>query len=438
MFPMRGRRYVMLAVLVTVLLYVFYISSEPERGAYLKEYLQNNPDKEKEKEKEKPPPPPVRYLKEPDWTPPPVKDPFPLLAPVGAKPPPIPEWNKPRKDMHKEYDLSYAPPLFIGFTRTYPLLLQAVVSYITAGWPPEQIFVFENTGVGYANTNGGLSLQNPYYLDHEAMRKLGVNVIVVPVLMNFAQLQNYFVWISHGKAWPYYFWSHMDVLALSYEDGFDGVTPKAGEPGYKTLYELCLQELARVTKSDERWADKFFAYDHLTLVNREAYEDVGGWDTFIPYYMTDCDMHSRLLMNNWTQLDVHAGVITDVSAVLDDLQALYRVEGIEPTFTDPNPSPPGKDEEKKRRKREEPDATNAAASQEGGEGEGKDKAAEAPPRSDKMEASLAYWRKLQDTANNMFHYKHRTGGGGRNSWQTGQRGGQGEPFYYPQIGRAHV
>jgi hypothetical protein len=31
-----------------------------------------------------------------------------------------------------------------------------------------------------------------------------------------------------------------------------------------------------------RWAIRFFAYDRLALVNKEAYIEVGGWDTMIP------------------------------------------------------------------------------------------------------------------------------------------------------------
>lgn len=73
---------------------------------------------------------------------------------------------------------------------------------------------------------------------------------------------------------------------------------QAGQEGYKTVYELCLTELNRILRSDERWADKLFANDHSRLVNREAYDEVGGWDTFIPYYNRYFDMHSRLLMHN--------------------------------------------------------------------------------------------------------------------------------------------
>lgn len=219
----------------------------------------------------------AKYKPEPTWTPPPVKDPFPHLATSG--PPPIPEWNVPAKNLHQKYSLKTAPPLLIGFTRSWPVLLQTVVSYITAGWPPEQIYVVENTGVQQANARGQLSLQNPFYLNHTTLKTLDVNVVQTPVLLSFAQLQNFYLSLSYTRDWPYYFWSHQDVLALSYEDGHDGLTTKAGEQGYRSIYELCLHHLNETVTTDEAWAFRFFAYDHLTMVNPRALEALGGWDT---------------------------------------------------------------------------------------------------------------------------------------------------------------
>lgn len=351
--------------------------------------------------------PDVTYLPQPTWTPPPVKDPFPRLDKLSSAPP-IPSWNKPRKGVHKEYGIDYPPPLFIGFTRTWPILLQAVVSYITAGWPPEQIYVVENTGVLDANLKGRLTLQNPFFLNHAQLQKLGVHVVQAPVLMSFSQLQNFYTYLAQSHGWPFYFWSHMDVLVLSYEDGMEGLTARAGEEGYRSLYELCLRALKAAMDGGERWASRFFAYDQLTLVNREAYEEVGGWDPFIPYYMNDCDMHSRLLMHNWTQVDVRAGIITDVSTVLEDLGALYRDLDIEPAFVDPNPPPPetGKNEDKR---------------------SAREKRVLRPEE-------LDYYEKLKAVADRMFHYKH--GGRGRNTWQVGQQGSRGEPYSYPARGIA--
>lgn len=399
MFSMRGRRIVILALIIALLTVLLLVATTPKVVAsdYLGKYIHKNKD-EKEEALE------PKYLPEPTWVPPPIKDPFPALT--TSTPPLIPKWNVPKKDLHRKYGIHYAPPLFIGFTRTWPMLLQALVSYITAGWPAEQIYVIENTGGQRANAEGKLTLQNSLYLNYAQLNKLGVNIIRTPVLMNFAQLQNFYTFLSQEHEWPYYFWSHMDVLVLSYENGLEGITPNANEEGYKTVYELCLAELQRTMNSNERWAERFFAYDHLTLVNREAYEDVGGWDTFIPYYMTDCDMYSRLRMHNWTQKDAKAGKITDVNTVLDDFRAFYRDTSVEPSFIDPNPSPPKPEDEKRT----------------------KERSLDLGP--------LAYYEKLEKVAERMLHYK--LGDRGRNTWQGGQQGGKGEPFYYPSRGIAEA
>lgn len=92
----------------------------------------------------KPTPAPYpKYKPEPVVKSPPIIDNFPLAAEAHsiADLPPIPSWNKP-----PEKHVEEATPLFVGFTRNWRLLQQVVVSYITAGWPPEDIYVIENTG----------------------------------------------------------------------------------------------------------------------------------------------------------------------------------------------------------------------------------------------------------------------------------------------------
>lgn len=108
---------------------------------------------------------------------PPVPDPFPLLsAHPAADVLRAPAVNRGGAD---EEHYPEATPLLIGFTRNWPQLLQCVVSYVAAGWPPGDIYVVENTGAMRANTEGRLTLQNPFYLNHTQLGMLGVNVLVV-------------------------------------------------------------------------------------------------------------------------------------------------------------------------------------------------------------------------------------------------------------------
>ena len=161
----------------------------------------------------KPPPVPV-YKPEPDPSPP-IVDNFPLAASAKSPSdlPPIPTWNAIPNPRVPE-----KTPLFIGFTRNWRLLQQVVVSYITAGWPPEDIYVVENTGAMYSNRDNLLTLQNPFYIDHHRLTKtLGINVLNTPTLLTFAQLQNFYIYTSLNNNWSHYFWAHMDTLVLSDE-----------------------------------------------------------------------------------------------------------------------------------------------------------------------------------------------------------------------------
>ena len=317
---------------------------------------------------------------------PPVKENFPLAASARSSSdlPPIPSWNTPPSPHVREHT-----PLFIGFTRNWLLLQQAVVSYITAGWPPEDIYIIENTGTMNSNRDGLLTLQNPFYIDYRRLTEVfRVNVITTPTLLTFAQLQNFFLYTAISKGWEHYFWGHMDVVALSNEKWED---PDTGE--FKGLYRRCIDDLRKTRETraeiDEKgrgaagWGIKFYAYDRLALVNRTAFEAVGGWDTMIPFYGTDCDMHSRLSMHGFKQNDEHVGLVYDLANSLKDLEVLYR--------------------------RQKPDLPLSPG--------------QFPPEDTRGSKRYA---SLRDRLNSMALNKN---AGDRNLWQGTQEGGQGEPYY---------
>lgn len=227
----------------------------------------------------------------------PIVDNFPLAAHAqsSADFPPIPQWNNPPSPHVPE-----TTPLFIGFTRNWRLLQQAVVSYITAGWPPEDIYVVENTGVMNSNKDGLLSLQNPFFLNHTRLELLGVNVIITPTLLTFAQLQNFYLWTTIQNKQDHFFWSHMDVVAMSFEARYAEehpeveITETTTYDNFESIYDYCVRALRETLLPDPEtegaikpWGLRFFNYDRLALVNVEAWLKVGGWDTMVPFYMTD-------------------------------------------------------------------------------------------------------------------------------------------------------
>lgn len=253
--------------------------------------------------------------------PPPLPEYFPLAASAktAADLPPVPAWNRPPDPHVPEHTR-----LYIGFTRYWPLLQQVVVGYITAGWPPGDIYVVENTGTFDANRRGRLTSQNPFYLDyHRLTAVLGVHVMTTPSLQTFAQLQNLYLTEAVNHNLSYYFWAHMDTVPQSREDRED----------YKSLYAIAVDVIREsvdpgyLVKDDGgkgKWAVRFFSYDWLALVNTAAYLEIGGWDSMISYYGTDCDMHGRIYLNGFETPIADAGQVFDVGKSLPDLEVLYR------------------------------------------------------------------------------------------------------------------
>lgn len=352
----------------------------------------------------------------------PIGDHFPWIT-HNESPPPVPENNLPP---HPHVD--EATPLLIGFTRNWPLLLQCVSSYIAAGWPPGDIYVVENTGTFHANRQGELDLQNPFFLNHTALSILGVKILATPTLLSFAQLQNYFLHTALEHDWKFFWWSHMDVLVLSDEDvkKNDRDHDWDHDP-YATIYERCVGLLRYLNGPDmPPWSTHFFEYDHLALVNRDAYLEVGAWDTHIPYYASDCDMYLRLHWAGYWQPQSEAGLVFDVAAVLDDIAAIFRVPGARASFkgdpvyatadgiadSNPNPGPEPKQKEL------ELERAHKEAEQK--------REQDMWPWVDKHGETFAH---LVEVATRMQDAKLADEGVRRNTWQGRQMGGQNDPYY---------
>lgn len=357
--------------------------------------------------------PPPKPAKEPV---PPIPDPFPLLSQVSVdevrRKLVVPEINRP-----PVVHVPEQTPLLIGFTRNWPQLLQCVSSYIAAGWPPEDIYIVENTGVMFSNRDNKLTLQNPFYLNHTQLHILGVNVMVTPTLLTFAQLQNFYAWTALERNWTDYFWSHQDVVAFSFEKEFRPHTDdKAVDHANYSLYARAVAILRYLRQPGiPKWANHFFAYDHLTLVHRDAVLDVGGWDTHIPFYSTDCDFYLRQKWAGYFQGSTQIAIIIDTSTVLDDFAALFRIPGVHATFQ----GDPGTEEQRQ--------AGDDTAKKLAFEEREADRRAQVDAEGETVEH-------LVDVAYRMQAVKYIDGGWWRNMWQLRQGGGQGEPFYRDQEG----
>ncbi|CAL3965473.1 unnamed protein product [Diplocarpon coronariae] len=378
-----------------------------------------------------------KYKPAPKYDQPPIVDNFPAAASAqsAADLPPIPSWNIPPNPHVPENT-----PLFIGFTRNWLLLQQTVVSYITAGWPPKDIYVVENTGVMMSNQKSLLGLQNPLFLNYTRLDLMGVNIIRTATLLSFSQMQNFFLYTAIERNWTSYFWSHMDVVALSFEENHSASDNI--DVGYKSLYKLAAEALRNATSgSDMRsgdlsktWAIRFFSYDRLALVNTAAFETVGGWDSSIPYYLTDCDMHERLKMHGFEmgKGDSQAGRIFDVADSMDDLIYLYRTSNTEPSFTFKGQAEEEEEELEAEREKEaavEDSARLAKAAQAVSDKKLQIREAEQGFAWVSDKANSTTFEKLRTIVQKMEKHKSHFGGGGRLYWQVRQHGGQGEPYY---------
>ena len=197
-------------------------------------------------------------------------------------------------------------PLFVGFTRNEPLLAQAVLSYIVGGRPGSDIIVVDNTIEFNKNASS---------LDHDKYRRqYGVNILQTPTQLSFSQLQNFFIFTARQQDWQYFFWTHMDIVVLSYQYPLP------------SLYQRVISSLENITSTGTtKWAFGWYRYDPLSLVNVAAAEAIGPWDVNIPYYTSDCDYYRRARLHGFQITDFEVGHIIDVdSRLLDADQQLLH------------------------------------------------------------------------------------------------------------------
>jgi hypothetical protein len=215
-----------------------------------------------------------------------------------------------------------------------------------------------------------------------------------PTLLTFSQLQNFYLATALSLDYPYFFWSHQDVMVFSNETAAAATSASSHHSSYTSLYANAVSALRYLhSPASPRWAHHFFAYDHLTLVNRDAVLSAGGWDTQIAYYASDCDMYVRLMLMGYWQGESDVGIILDVASVMEDVGALLRIPGIVARLP------------------EEDYDLNAHQDKKMIDRQGES------------------WERLLELGYRMERSKYFNGNGDRNTWQARQRGGQGEPFY---------
>ena len=334
-------------------------------------------------------------------------------------------------------------PLFIGFTRNWCMLQQCVVAYLNAGWPADQIYVIDNSGTMFSNVHRRLSLQNPFFLNHTRLEMLGVNIVATPTLLTFSQLQNFYLWTALSRKMPFYFWAHMDTIALSFEGEFKDASGNVTREEFRSLYDRAidmvedLQNHKTPEGADEPWGTIFFHYDWLALVNTKGYDVVGGWDTHIPSYIGDWDFYFRLTESGYWTSEERIADIYDAE-MLDDIEVLYRKKG--------GPPPSSRRHHEQKLEREEIEA--AKAKNQKTEAKKPDVPKEKVRKDesktiDKRSSGVDHWEddevesEAYKTLRDFMQELQRTRDSNwdiRQSWHLQQQGGKGEPYHRHPLG----
>lgn len=112
-----------------------------------------------------------------------------------------------------------------------------------------------------------------------------VFVLVPSVPLTFSQTQNWMLKLATEQATPFYAWMHSDAEAV--EDSVDKII-----------------ELARQIQGEQqKWGAIFSNYDSLAVYNTAAFNAVGGWDTGLSWYLSDCDTYRRLRLAGYPTLE---------------------------------------------------------------------------------------------------------------------------------------
>ena len=149
------------------------------------------------------------------------------------------------------------------------------------------------------------------------INKYGVSrVLALPFQMTFSQIQNTMAFIAKSEGYDIYFGGHQDTIIL----------PLSDRP-VDNFYNLTQQCLRNISAREPRWGVIYFHYDWLAAVRLQAFKDVGGFDTYIPHYWSDCDYYGRIKEAGYRSVDCIAGHVFDATinnqTINDQLAAPY-------------------------------------------------------------------------------------------------------------------
>lgn len=178
-------------------------------------------------------------------------------------------------------------PLYIPYVNRADLLLRAI----------ESIPHLKGLSVKVINNSG-----EPFTVDP-------CETLNPPVALTFSQTQNWMLRMAHGYDLPFYLFMHSDA--------------EAGEGTVGNLIEF----VHDLIQSRSKWGCVFTNYDALAAFNTEAMVAIGGWDTMLSWYGSDCDCYRRLKLAGYELVESNLPVKHTPSQTLNsDPETKRRVD----------------------------------------------------------------------------------------------------------------
>ena len=138
-------------------------------------------------------------------------------------------------------------------------------------------------------------------------------IIEPPVPLTFSQTQNWMLKLAKERRVPFYFFMHSDA--------------EAGPDTVQKLYQMAMHET-----SQRKWGVIFTAYDALAAFNTAAMDAIGGWDTNLSWYASDCDCYRRLRLAGYPTLESGLHVKHEPSRTLNSDSQIKRAVDLEIPF----------------------------------------------------------------------------------------------------------
>ena len=182
-------------------------------------------------------------------------------------------------------------PLFVPYLNRPDLLARAIAS--ACHCPSTEVLVINNSTI-----------------DIDLLPK----VLIPPVPLTFSQTQNWMLALADVWKHPVYLFMHSDAEAQG-----------------DTVMRLAAMANA-FTIQKRKWGVIFTNSDALAAFNTEAFREVGGWDSMLSWYLSDCDMYRRLRLAGYELLESNLPVRHEPSQTINADPAIKRNVEMEVPF----------------------------------------------------------------------------------------------------------